>query len=383
VATILRERGVTGVHTHFRQLCRYLEGEGRPVALVTPFSWGRLVIRPVFGVRYLLERCSGSANVWWYRHWHELFLYRALRRQLATVGDCVIYAQCPVSAEAALRARRGPHQRVVMAVHFRISQADEWADKDRGQISRSGRMFQAIRSLERDTVSRVDGLVYVSRWGRDALLSWFPEAATVPSVVIGNFVASLDTGCRPLRTADLVTVGNLEAVKNHRYLLEVLAHAKQAGRVYTLDIFGEGPMRKDLQQLIKSLGLERQVQLRGFRPDVRDSLPGYRACVHASYSESLPLAIIEAMAAGLPVVAADAGGIAELFDEGVEGRFWPLDDPARAAAVLIDLMDDDAKRSMAAAAALARFRRDFDAEVTAPRLLSFVTGANAASLGVR
>jgi len=191
-------------------------------------------------------------------------------------------------------------------------------------------------------------------------------------------VAPLDVRPRREPTADLVTVGNLEAVKNHRYLLQVLAEARQAGRTYTLDIFGEGPMRKELQQLITTLGLESQVRLCGFRPDVRDGLPGYRACVHASYSESLPLAIIEAMAAGLPVVAGDAGGIPELFDEGVEGYLWPLDDPARAAEVLIGLMDDEPKRSMAGAAALARFRRDFDADVIAPRLLSFVMGADLA-----
>jgi glycosyltransferase involved in cell wall biosynthesis len=380
IATILREKGITGVHTHFRQLCRYLEDKGRPTALVTPFSWGRPLIRPIFGLRYLLERCSGSANVWWYRHWHEVFLYQALRRRLAIVDDCVIYAQCPLAARAAMRARRGPHQRVVMAVHFRISQADEWADKDKGQISRDGNMFRVIRSLERDTLPQVDGLVYVSRWGQDALLRWCPEAAAVPSVVIGNFVAPLDIKNRQEPTADLVTVGNLEAVKNHRYLLQVLAQAKQAGRAYTMDIYGEGPLRKDLQQLIRSLGLEGQVRLRGFRTDVRNSLPNYRACVHASYSESLPLAIIEAMAACLPVVAGNTGGVAELFDEGVEGCFWPLDDPTRAAAVLIGLMDDEAKRSTAAAAALARFRRDFDTEAIAPRLLSFLMGAKGDSL---
>ena len=372
IATILREKGITGVHTHFRQLCQYLERQGKPATLVTPFSWGRPLIKPVFGVRYLLERCSGSANVWWYRHWHEVFLYQALRRALATADDCVIYAQCPVSARAAMRARRGPHQRVVMAVHFRISQADEWANKDRGEIARDGHVFHAIRSLEREVIPQVDGLVYVSKWGQDALLGWFPEAAAVPSAVIGNFVAPLDVKPRQEPIGDLVSVGNLEAVKNHRYLLQVLAQAKQGGRAYTMDIFGEGPMQKDLQQLIAALGLEQQVRLRGFRPDVRDLLPGYRACVHASYSESLPLALIEAMAAGLPVIAGDAGGVSELFDDGVEGRRWPLDDPAAAAIVLIDLMDNEPKRATIAGAALARFQRDFDAEVIAPRLCSFL-----------
>ena len=144
-----------------------------------PFSASALV----------LERCSGPASVAWYRHWHEVFLRNALRRHLAEVGDCVVYAQGPLAARAALRARRGPHQRVVMAVHFRISQADEWADKK--QIRRDGTVFRAIRQMEREVIPQVDGLVYVSRWARNALLSWLPEAAAVPSAVIGNFVAPL------------------------------------------------------------------------------------------------------------------------------------------------------------------------------------------------
>ena len=234
IATILREKGITGVHTHFRQLYRYLEDKGRPADLVTPFSWGRPLIKPVFGVRYFLERCSGPANVWWYRHWHEVFLQQALRRRLAAADDCVIYAQCPLAARAALRARRGPHQRVVMAVHLRISQADEWADK--GQISRSGRTFRAIRGLERKVIPQVDGLVYVSRWAQEALTGWLPEAAAVPSAIVDNFVAPLETVPRPQPMGDLVTIGNLESVKNHRYLLQILAEAKRAGFAYTLDI---------------------------------------------------------------------------------------------------------------------------------------------------
>jgi glycosyltransferase involved in cell wall biosynthesis len=271
-----------------------------------------------------------------------------------------------------------------MAVHFRISQADEWASKDRGQIARGGHVFRAIRSLEGAVIPQVDGLVYVSEWAREALTGWLPAAAAVPSTVIDNFVAPIEAKAPPEPSGDLVTVGNLEAVKNHRYLLHVLAEAKRAGFVHTLDIFGEGPLKQDLEQLAKSLGLDGQVRMHGFRSDVRRLLPGYRAYVHASTFESSSFAIIEAMAAGLPIVAGDVGPLPELFDEGVEGRFWPLDDPARAATVLIGLVDDEETRSMAASAALTRFRRDFDAEVIAPRLLSFVlngTGATASTPG--
>jgi glycosyltransferase involved in cell wall biosynthesis len=173
---------------------------------------------------------------------------------------------------------------------------------------------------------------------------------------------------------DLVTVGNLEGIKNHAFLFHVLAEARLRGRTYSLDVFGEGPRRADLEALIHSLGLESQVRMRGFRSDVRDFLPGYRAYVHASQSESLPLAVIEAMAAGLPVLAGATGGIPELFDDGVEGRLWPLDEPGAAARLLVDLLDDEAARAAAGVAARERFRQGFDAEVVAPRLLAFVRG---------
>jgi len=373
IATILREEGNTGVQTHVRQLRRYLKECGTPTTLVTPFSWGRALTAPVFGLRLALERCSGAASVAWYRHWHEVFLRNALRRSLAEAGACVVYAQCPLSARAALKVRRGPHQRVVIAVHFRISQADEWADKK--LIKHGGTVFRAIRRTEREVIPQVDGLMYVSRWARNALLSWYPEASEVPYAVIDNFVAPPEPQADGEPLGDLVTIGHLEPVKNHRFMLKVLAEARQAGRVLTLDVFGEGPLHNDLLQMTSSLGLESQVRFRGYRQDVRAFLPRYRAYVHASYSESSSLAIIEAMAAGLPIVAANIGPIGELCDDGVEARFWSLDDPALAAKTLIALLDCEPERLRAASAGRERFRRDFDANVIAPRLLSFLEGS--------
>jgi glycosyltransferase involved in cell wall biosynthesis len=370
VATMLREEGRTGVHTHARQLRRYLAGQGAPPVIITPLSWLRALAVPVFGFRYPLTLCSRSAGVVWYRYWHAVFLTRALRRTLAEIGDCVVYAQDPLAARSALRARRGPHQRVVLAVHFRTSQADEWADKH--QIERNSSAYRAIRQLEREVIPQVDGIVYVSEWARQALVSWLPEAAAVPYAVIDNFVAPHDAPPDQEPLGDLVTVGHLEPVKNHRYMLRILAEAKQAGRTVSLDIFGDGPLRRDLVQLTRSLGLDGQVRFRGFRADLRDFLPRYKAYAHASYSESSSLAIIEAMAAGLPILAGAIGPIAELCDDGVEARFWPLEDPATAASIMLELLDDEPLRLGAASAARQRFRRDFDAEVIAPRLRSFL-----------
>lgn len=381
VATTLRPEGITGVHTHFTQLLAHLAGTatgtatGAGATLLTPFSWGGPLRVPVFGARFALDRVSPAAGVAWYRAGHEAFLRRALRRYLRSHGDCVVYAQCPLSARAALRERLGPHQRVVLAVHFRVSQADEWADK--GLVPRDGRVFRGIRDLERAVLPRVDGLVYVSRWAREAVLDWLPEAAAVPSAVVDNFVTPYEPATPPGPLADLVTVGNLETVKNHRYLLEVLAASGARGRRVSLDVYGEGPERADLERRARQLGVADLVRWHGFRRDVRDRLPGYRLYVHASYSESSSLAIMEAMAAGLPVVAGDTGPLTELFDDGVEGRLWPLDDAAAAAGVLLGLLDDEPARERAAQAARDRFARDFTAAAVAPRLLDFVLGVPA------
>ena len=370
LATILREYGITGVQSYINRLRLYLGERGIDTTLVTPFSWRRPLTVPVFGFRLALQRFSRPASTAWYWRWHEVFLRNALRQRLADVGDCIIYAQDPLAARAALRARQGTHQRVVMAVHLRISMADEWADKN--QITHGGNVFRAMRQLERDVIPKLDGLVYVSRWARDALLNWLPEADQVPSAVIGCMVTPLREKPAQESLGDLVTIGNLDIVKNHRFLLAVLAEAKRAGRSFTLDVFGEGPLRNDLLQQTHSLGLADQVRFRGFQPDVRNLLPGYRTYVHACYSESFCLAVVEAMAAGLPVVVGNVGPISELCDDGVEARFWPLDNPAKAATILIDLLDCEPARLKAASSASERFRREFDADLIVPRLLSFL-----------
>ena len=370
---MLREEGRTGVHTHARQLRRYLAERGTPAAIITPFSWSRTLAVPVFGFRFPLRLCSRSAGVAWYRHWHSVFLTRALRRSLAEIGDCVVYAQDPLGGPIGACA---PGKDRTSASRSRCTSGRPRPTNGptSTRSSATAPCYRAIRELEREVIPQVDGMVYVSKWAREALLSWLPEASAVPYAVIDNFVAPHDAPPDREPLGDLVTVGHLEPVKNHRYMLRILAEAKRAGRSVSLDIFGDGPLRGELVRLTRSLGLDGQVRFRGFRTDLRDFLPRYQAYAHASYSESSSLAIIEAMAAGLPILAAAIGPIAELCDDGVEARFWPLDDPAKAAVILLELLDAESARLAAGNAAIQRFRRDFDAEVIAPRLRSFLLG---------
>jgi glycosyltransferase involved in cell wall biosynthesis len=83
------------------------------------------------------------------------------------------------------------------------------------------------------------------------------------------------------------------------------------------------------------------------------------------------------MAAGLPVVAAAIGPIPELCKDGAEARFWPLDDAARAAAILLELLESPSALAAAASAARARFERDYDIDVVGARLKSFLLADSA------
>jgi hypothetical protein len=154
----------------------------------------------VFSPRLILRRLSPPAGVVWHRYWHSVFLYRALRRVLAHTDECVVYAQGPLEARAALRARRGPQQRVIMAVHFHSSQADEHAGRE---IKRDGKLYLSIQWLERDVILKVAGLVYVPKGAREALLAWFPEAGSVPCVIMGNAVQSASAAEQVEPPADL------------------------------------------------------------------------------------------------------------------------------------------------------------------------------------
>jgi hypothetical protein len=173
VATILRAAGETGVQTYFSELRRTMAERGRDVPVVTPFAVNPALVTPVFAVRRVVDPLSGAASVWWYRHWHGVFLTRALRQALDGREATVVYAQCPVSARAAIEARGDRRRPVVMMVNYNLSQADEWADK--GRIVPGGRLYWAIVATERSVLPRLDGIVYASQFSRDQVTARIPE----------------------------------------------------------------------------------------------------------------------------------------------------------------------------------------------------------------
>jgi glycosyltransferase involved in cell wall biosynthesis len=370
VATIARPTGKTGVQTHFNTFLDYMRRSGRTPGLVTPFSAYPRLGAAIFAPRVFLARVSPSLDVWWYEHWHYEFLKLGLKRSLHGAGPCVVYAQCPISAKAALESRDGPHQRVVMAVHFNVSQADEWAAQVK--LSPASGVYRSIQERERRVLPAVDGLIYVSDFSRRMTLEAVPAAEGVPSAVLPNFVDA-PAGQRSRKpTRDLISIGTLESRKNQAFLLHVLAAAAKRGHIYTLSLVGDGPERASLVALAATLGIQEQVAFLGYQADARRLMPDHRAYVHAARMENLPLSLIEAMADGLPVFAAPVGGIPEVFDGGVEGAYWDLDDAGAAAMRLIEVMESPDLYEAQSTAASKRFQEHFATPIVASRLLQFV-----------
>ena len=309
IATLMRRDSHDGVRTHITHVASMLDvGRPRCGTVVTPFSSRSLTLRPVFAVRLLVAPFSGSADVWWYRRWHAHYLTAALRHRLRRAApDATVYAQRPLSADAALRTRR-VGQRVVMATHFNVSQADEWVEK--GRIARDGRLYDAIRRFESETLPRLDGIVYVSDYMRGVLEDRLPVLRAVPSVVVPNFLLPVDAPAPDASGGpggDLITVGSLEPRKNHAYLLEVLRAASDRGYRYRLTLVGDGPLRRSLEKAARRLGLADQVTFLGYRANARSLMAAHRLDCHTAIIENLPFSIVEAMSEGLPVLAAPVG----------------------------------------------------------------------------
>jgi glycosyltransferase involved in cell wall biosynthesis len=318
----------------------------------------------------MIDPLSGPLSVWWYRHWHGRFLELALRPELGReAGHVVVYAQCPVSAAAAIAARRSKDQRVVMAVHFNVSQADEWVDK--GKLSRGDRVYRHIKSFEDRVLPQLDGIVYVSEFMRGELEERFPQLRAVASSVIPNFIELPPARGGAPQSGDLVNVGTLEPRKNQAYLIEILAAAGRMGRRYSLSLIGDGPDKHRLEQLASRAGVHDQLRFLGFRADAARIVGEHRLYCHTARMENFGLAILEAMAQGVPVVATPVGGTMEVFDDGVEGTFWPLDDAEGAARRLVELMDDPARLAAMGAAGRIRVANRFTCEIAGRRLYEF------------
>jgi glycosyltransferase involved in cell wall biosynthesis len=181
---------------------------------------------------------------------------------------------------------------------------------------------------------------------------------------------------RPGETLRIVSVGRLNWAKGHQDLLAALRLLHGRGVAARLEILGEDDLggtgfRRSLTARIEELGLGAAVALAGAVGEERvaAALAEAHLFALASHQEALSVAVMEAMAAGLPVVTTAVGGMRELVTDGVDGVLVPPRDPAALAEAIAALARDPARAIRLSMAARARVERDFGAERGAEAIL--------------
>ena len=183
----------------------------------------------------------------------------------------------------------------------------------------------------------------------------------------------------------VISVGRLSREKGHADLVRALGHLVRTNPVleFKAVIAGDGPERERVEAEAAAAGLRERVVLAGHADDVRPFYALADVMALPSHSEGSPVALLEAMAAGVPVVATAVGGVPEVAADGESALLVPPRDPRAFAAALGRVLTDAALARTLSANAAARVAADFSTEARARALVEFYRGLVAGAAGLR
>jgi glycosyltransferase involved in cell wall biosynthesis len=219
------------------------------------------------------------------------------------------------------------------------------------------------RAVERFALSHSDVLVANSR---DVMDYWVhlagaraPENIVIPNMVEAWRFATVPSSANRGSAVQVVTVGGLKPGKAHRDLIEAVASRPELRDAVEVVVVGEGAERQRLIDLARERGVT--LTLTGELEDTSPALMSADIYAHPSHSEGSSNAVAEAMAAGLPIVATDVGGMRELLG-GDAGVLVPAGDCAAMASALSALLNDPARRVTLAGRARSRAQARMSAD---------------------
>jgi glycosyltransferase involved in cell wall biosynthesis len=285
------------------------------------------------------------------RPWHDIPATFRLRTAILAVAPDVVAAHSSKAGTLARLACRCLAPACVFTAHgWAFADGVTWAKR------------WVYRKVERRLSPLADRIITVSEADRrlalDADVGSNARLVTVanglPDVAPPNRPAPAHPRCR------LVMVARFAEQKDHRLLLDALATLE--GRAWHLDLVGDGPDEAAIRRHAKKLGLGDQITFHGYLADVQPILARADLFVLVSRWEGLPLTVIEAMRARLPVVASDVGGVREAVVDNETGLLVPPGERDRLASALACLIDADAKRRQLGLAGRRRFDDAFQLE---------------------
>jgi glycosyltransferase involved in cell wall biosynthesis len=283
-----------------------------------------------------------------------------LRRLIRHGGYDVVHAHSPLVAAAArvavLSLPRGQRPGLVTTEH------SVWQ-----QLQPLTRLANAATCLLDDVRLAVSRPVHESMWppfrgGVEVLLHGIVPSDT--HVAAGTRERMRSELGLPMDATVVCTVANLRAQKGYEDLLCAARKVADVGReVYFISV-GQGVQEQELRQLHAELELGNRFRFLGHRTDVMQILAASDVFVMSSRFEGFPVAVMEAMSAGLPVVATRVGGLPEAVTDGVDGILTPPGDPAALADAVLRLAErPDERRRMAGAASSKAERYDINRTV--------------------
>ena len=241
-----------------------------------------------------------------------------------------------------------------------------------------GARFGRLRDLVTTKVLRRVNMVHitVAECGKKDLLGRFDflgpqQVRVVPN---GAFFTDADSAIRDrtrrrwgVGAGDVVigSVGRLDAQKEPTFALKIISNLRQKGLPVHYVWIGDGGMRSIFQEETGRLGITNSVTLDGWRDDVSDCLQGLDIFVMPSKFEGMPLALLEAMGAGLCCCASDVDGIAETIEDGLDGYLCPPGDLQGWCRKLGALIADPESRMVVGVRARDLARRRFSVETMA------------------
>lgn len=227
--------------------------------------------------------------------------------------------------------------------------------------------------ITRYAMEAVDGVTAVSEYLKNKTISVFGTQR--PIEVIRNFVDTerfypRDAGDCRMRFAPegekvVAHLSNFRPVKNAPGVVHMFAQLRQRMPA-KLVMIGDGPQTAEAFALARSLGVADDVRFLGNREDVPDILCAADVFCLPSHYEAFGLAALEAMACGVPSVAARVGGVSELIEDGVTGFLVEPEDYAAGADRLYRILSDAETAGRLREAGLARVREHFTADAVVP-----------------
>ena len=216
------------------------------------------------------------------------------------------------------------------------------------------------------SIEQSDGVTAISRYLEKQTVDVFGVANEIR--VIHNFV-----NCELYRPTTerrnekrLIHLSNFRPVKRPLDCIRILAEVLQSTSAM-LWMVGDGPERGPAETLARQLGVERHVLFLGKRDHVEQLIPQSDVFLLPSEMESFGLAALEAMACGVPPVATQTGGVAELITPGVDGFLEPVGDIKAQAARVVALLTDNALHARMSAAARRTAEERFDTSLIIPQ----------------